>query len=125
MCVNASLLLLDLLAAFVHICKVGALYLYTYTLYSLVHEHACLHASTHMHTCSCQHSVKHYRILWDGKQFTFGLGKFPDLESLKQHFDNQPVISGESGNQLILCYKIKHFVVKFLVSDTLKGIRIN
>ena len=71
-----------------------------------LHAHMCYnyaYTHAHLHAHRCQHSVKHYRILWDGKQFTFGLGKFPDLESLKQHFENQPVISGESGNQLIPC----------------------
>ena len=35
--------------------------------------------------------------MWDGKQFTFGLGKFPTLDSLQAHFNSKPVISGQSG----------------------------
>ena len=45
----------------------------------------------------CRNSVKHYRVIWDGRQFCFGLGKFPDVETLIEHFDNQPIISGDSG----------------------------
>ena len=45
----------------------------------------------------CQDSVKHYKIPWDGKQFLFGLGKFPNLEAFTNHFSHQPVISGMSG----------------------------
>ncbi len=59
-----------------------------------------IQALCYFSTCRCQRTVKHYRILWDGKQFTFGLGHFADIQSLKEHFDNQPVISGESGQIL-------------------------
>ena len=59
------------------------------------------YADTHTltHTCNgrCQNSVKHYRVEWNGKQFCFGLGKFTTLDALIEHFDNQPMISGESG----------------------------
>ena len=47
--------------------------------------------------CRCQSSARHYRIVWDGKQFSFGLGKFPTVDELKAHFDNRPIISGDSG----------------------------
>lgn len=59
----------------------------------------------------CQQTVKHYRIMWDGKHFSFGLGKFPDIASLKQHFDNQPIISGDSGTLLSQLWWIRgiHF----------------
>ena len=43
--------------------------------------------------------MKHYRVIWDGRQFCFGLGKFPDVDTLAEHFDNQPIISGDSGTQ--------------------------
>ena len=47
----------------------------------------------------CRNSVKHYHVVWDGRQFCFGLGKFPDVDTLAEHFDNQPIISGDSGTQ--------------------------
>ncbi len=31
----------------------------------------------------------------------FGLGNFSDIQSLQEHFDNQPIISGDSGKMLI------------------------
>lgn len=45
----------------------------------------------------CRNSVKHYRVTWDGKQFCFGLGKFPSADALAEHFENQPIISGQAG----------------------------
>ena len=49
----------------------------------------------------CKSSTRHYRIVWDGKQFTFGLGKFPSLKALQSHFYNKPIISGDSGTQYL------------------------
>ena len=45
----------------------------------------------------CSDSVKHYKVVWDGRQFVFGLGKFPTLEDFKLHFAHNPVISSDSG----------------------------
>lgn len=42
-------------------------------------------------------SVKHYRIVWDGKDLCFGLGKFRTVSEFVEHFESQPIISGESG----------------------------
>ena len=47
----------------------------------------------------CRNSVKHYHVVWDGRQFCFGLGKFPTVDTLAEHFDTQPIISGDSGTQ--------------------------
>lgn len=52
----------------------------------------------------CQKSVKHYKVVWDGKQFLFGLGKFNSLDEFKTHFIHQPVISGDSGVLVQLKY---------------------
>ena len=41
--------------------------------------------------------MKHFRVLWDGRHFVFGLEKFRDIEGFLDHFQNQPVICGESG----------------------------
>ena len=53
------------------------------------------------HILRCAESVKHYKVVWDGKQFIFGLGKFSTLEDFKEHFEHQPVVSGESGKALM------------------------
>ena len=37
---------------------------------------------------------------WDGRQFCFGLGKFVDVRALLDHFEQQPLISGDSGGHL-------------------------
>lgn len=54
--------------------------------------------------CRCKSSTRHYRIVWDGKQFTFGLGKFPTLEALQSHFNHKPIISGDSGKATCILY---------------------
>ncbi len=41
--------------------------------------------------------MKHYRVVWDGRQFCFGLGKFANVAALIHHFNNHPIISGDSG----------------------------
>ena len=50
----------------------------------------------------CKNSVKHYRVLWDGQQFIFGLCKFANVAEFQDHFRNQPMISGESGALVLL-----------------------
>ncbi|XP_035670488.1 dual adapter for phosphotyrosine and 3-phosphotyrosine and 3-phosphoinositide-like isoform X2 [Branchiostoma floridae] len=50
----------------------------------------------------CKDSVKHFQIGWDGKQYQFGMGVFQSLQEFVEHFANQPLIGGESGNWVIL-----------------------
>ena len=50
----------------------------------------------------CKNSVKHYRVVWDGQYFIFGLCKFVNVVEFKEHFRNQPMISGESGALVLL-----------------------
>lgn len=45
-------------------------------------------------------AVKHFQIGWDGRIFKFGMGRFNNLEDFTKHFQNQPLIGGESGIQL-------------------------
>ena len=41
--------------------------------------------------------VSHLWVPWDGGHFCFGRNRFPDVETLQEHFDNQPVIQFVSG----------------------------
>lgn len=50
----------------------------------------------------CQNAVKHFQVLYDGKHFKFGLARFSSRDEFIRHFDNQPLISGESGVAVML-----------------------
>ncbi|XP_065063633.1 dual adapter for phosphotyrosine and 3-phosphotyrosine and 3-phosphoinositide-like [Rhopilema esculentum] len=45
----------------------------------------------------CANSAKHFQIGWDGSHFTFGMGRFSSLKDFVEHFENKPLIGGESG----------------------------
>ena len=45
----------------------------------------------------CSNSVKHFQIGWDGQNYEFGMGKFPNIEDFVSHFENKPLIGGDSG----------------------------
>ena len=54
----------------------------------------------------CSNSVKHFQIGWDGQHYEFGMGKFPNIEDFVSHFENKPLIGGDSGkhfNDLKIC----------------------
>lgn len=57
----------------------------------------------------CANSVKHFQIGWDGKQYTFGMGKFDNLSEFVEHFENKPLIGGDSGlfSVIIIIYNIR------------------
>lgn len=44
-----------------------------------------------------KNSVKHFPVRWEGKEFSFGFGKFQTVPELLEHFESKPVIGGESG----------------------------
>ncbi|XP_046839338.1 dual adapter for phosphotyrosine and 3-phosphotyrosine and 3-phosphoinositide-like isoform X2 [Xenia sp. Carnegie-2017] len=44
----------------------------------------------------CANSVKHFAIGWDGQKYTFGMGKFDCLAEFVEHFENKPLIGGDS-----------------------------
>ncbi|XP_050409902.1 dual adapter for phosphotyrosine and 3-phosphotyrosine and 3-phosphoinositide [Patella vulgata] len=50
----------------------------------------------------CENSVKHFHIVYTGTEYKFGHGKFEKLETLVEHFQNQPLIGGESGQLVLL-----------------------
>ena len=45
----------------------------------------------------CASSVKHFQIGWDGTQFKFGMGSFSNISEFVEHFENKPLIGGDSG----------------------------
>ena len=45
----------------------------------------------------CASSVKHFQIGWDGSQFKFGMGSFSNISEFVEHFENKPLIGGDSG----------------------------
>ena len=47
----------------------------------------------------CANSVKHFQIGWDGSHYTFGMGRFSSLKDFVEHFENKPLIGGQSGKQ--------------------------
>jgi len=52
----------------------------------------------------CEQSVKHFQIGWNGKNYQFGMGKFSSLDEFIKHFENRPLIGGESGILTLLKY---------------------
>lgn len=42
-------------------------------------------------------SVKHFPLVLDGKKFVFGIGEFCNVEQLVEHFQNYPIMAGETG----------------------------
>ena len=50
----------------------------------------------------CHNAVKHFQVLYDGRHFKFGLAQFNSLNEFIRHFDNQPLMSGESGVAVML-----------------------
>ena len=49
-------------------------------------------------------AVRHFQLILDGKKFKFGLAQFTTVDELIRHFDNQPLMSGESGVAVTLLY---------------------
>ncbi len=45
----------------------------------------------------CKDSVKHFNVTWMGDGYRFGMGVYASLKEFIDHFDNQPLIAGESG----------------------------
>lgn len=52
----------------------------------------------------CANSVKHFQIGWDGSQYKFGMGTFSCLSEFVEHFENKPLIGGDSGVLTLLKY---------------------
>ena len=64
-----------------------------------------------------QDSVKHYTVTANGGGFTFGLAKFANITQFVDHFENQPLVGGESGNSKTCSLEylnIEYCVVSYL-----------
>lgn len=57
--------------------------------------------------CRCRDSVRHFNVAVDGDQYTFGLATFHSLQEFLDHFEKQPVVAGESGENHGFCILIK------------------
>ena len=56
----------------------------------------------HPYLCRFPNDVKHFRVQWDGQHFCFGPGKFRDVKTLLDNFDQQPWIRNDEG-VLFIC----------------------
>ncbi|XP_065677794.1 dual adapter for phosphotyrosine and 3-phosphotyrosine and 3-phosphoinositide isoform X2 [Hydra vulgaris] len=56
-------------------------------------------------SCRCANSVKHFQISYDGKYYRFGMAIFETFSELVKHFENQPLLGGESAGQQFLKMK--------------------
>ena len=50
--------------------------------------------------------VKHFSLRSDQGKFVFGVGEFSDAEQLMEHFQNYPIIGGETGSMSL---KLSYF----------------
>ena len=42
-------------------------------------------------------AVQHFHLYWREDHFAFGHGTYDNVEELAEHFDNKPLLGGESG----------------------------
>lgn len=47
-------------------------------------------------------AVQHFHLYWRGDHFAFGHGTYDTVEELAEHFENKPLLGGESGRTTIL-----------------------
>lgn len=47
-------------------------------------------------------AVQHFHLYWKGDHFAFGHGRYETVEELSDHFENKPLLGGESGRTTIL-----------------------
>ena len=52
----------------------------------------------------CLDSVKHFTLSCDNGKLFFGAGEFSSVRELITHFQNYPIIGGETGGFLFLFY---------------------
>jgi len=46
-------------------------------------------------------SIKHIPLAREGTKFVFGIGEFNNVEQLMEHFQNYPIIGGETGFSIL------------------------
>lgn len=51
-------------------------------------------------------AVQHFHLYWRDGYFAFGHGRYDTIEELAEHFENKPLLGGESGRTTVLtqCY---------------------
>ena len=59
--------------------------------------------------------MKHFQIGWDGSQYRFGMGTFSCLNEFVEHFENKPLIGGDSGEFI-------HFISRAVILGWRPGI---
>jgi len=62
-------------------------------------------------------AVKHYRLEWDGSQYTFATDTFPSVQALVDHFDSCPTV-GSQGVRTRLAYPYPRVVNEFASYET-------
>ncbi|XP_003382501.1 PREDICTED: dual adapter for phosphotyrosine and 3-phosphotyrosine and 3-phosphoinositide-like [Amphimedon queenslandica] len=65
-------------------------------------------------------SVKHFTVRYDGESFTFGFGKFSNVQDLISHFESKPVIGGDSGILTVLKFPYPRSVKEPEVYDSIR-----
>ncbi|XP_073231413.1 dual adapter for phosphotyrosine and 3-phosphotyrosine and 3-phosphoinositide-like [Porites lutea] len=62
-------------------------------------------------------SVKHFALTSNNGTFVFGVGKFHNLQQLVDHFQNYPIIGGETGQPITLEYPYSSHVPEPSIYD--------
>lgn len=57
-------------------------------------------------------SVKHYPVAYDGEIFKFGMLTFSHFSQFVQHFEDQPLLAGESGVITVLKFPYPNTVIE-------------
>lgn len=47
-------------------------------------------------------AVQHFHLYWRDSYFAFGHGRYDTVEELAEHFENKPLLGGESGRTTVL-----------------------
>lgn len=68
----------------------------------------------------CFQSVKHYEVSRQDEGFEFGMGKFKDIDEFVAHFNNYPVIGGDSGVLTMLKFPYPRTVDEGSIYDQIK-----
>lgn len=46
-------------------------------------------------------SIKHFPLVLEGAKFVFGIGEFYNVQQLMEHFQNYPILGGETGFDIL------------------------
>ncbi|XP_066919111.1 dual adapter for phosphotyrosine and 3-phosphotyrosine and 3-phosphoinositide-like [Clytia hemisphaerica] len=78
------------------------------------------HEGEYSLSVKCANSVKHFQIGWNGNEYVFGMGKFSNIEDFVSHFENKPLIGGETGVLILLRYPYPRHVEEPTKYDTIR-----